>query len=144
MYGILLFYLYSITTARIAGIGTSFIVQETDTSDSSIIFAAACAICTIMVVLLPVETLGRELTDDSDDQLDEMVMNVLTEYDQSTLPLMQHQPMSVIREQMEEAVRLQKSGGDRDGEEETRTALLGLGAASSSSSHSGTSKSAFF
>ena len=112
----------SITTARFAGISTSFVVQEMSTSKSSVVFAAACTVCTIMCVLLPEETLGRELMDDSDDQLDEMVENVLTEYDQSTLPLMQHRPADTIRQQMEETVRLQKSGGD--GGEETSNVRL--------------------
>ena len=69
-------------------------------------------------------------------------MNVLTEYDQSTLPLMQHQPMSVIRQRMEETVRLQmqKSGGG--GGEETRDARLAM--AAQGDGQSATSKSAFF
>jgi len=129
---------FCITTARFAGISTSFLVQEFSTSYSSIVFAAACAICTIMVVLLPVETLGRELTDDSDDQLDEMVMNVLTEYDQSTLPLMQHRPMKLIQEQMAEAMRLQKSGGDGGTETDDVRLAMAAGAAGT------TSKSAYF
>merc|ERR1712173_471126 len=78
---------FSVTLARFAGISTSFIVQDLSTSYSSIIFAVCCFIATIATFLLPTETLGRELTDDTDDE----------GVDQSIIPLMQHKPNSIIR-----------------------------------------------
>merc|ERR1712176_1358737 len=55
-------------------------------------------IATIATFLLPTETLGRELTDDTDDEgVDQLIINALNEYDQSTIPLMQHKPNSIIR-----------------------------------------------
>jgi len=89
---------FSVTLARFAGISTSFIVQDLSTSYSSIIFAVCCFIATIATFLLPTETLGRELTDDTDDEgVDQLIINALNEYDQSTIPLMQHKPNSIIR-----------------------------------------------
>ena len=88
---------FSITLARFAGISTSFIVQDLSTSNCSIIFSICCFVAAICTFLLPTETLGRELTDDSDEGLEELVNATLTEYDQSTMPLMQHKPLSFIR-----------------------------------------------
>ena len=92
---------FSITLARFAGISTSFITQDLSTSYSSIVFSACCLVAVICTFLLPVETLGRELTDDSDEGIQELVDRTLTEYDQSTIPLMKHQPMSNIRRHVE-------------------------------------------
>merc|ERR1712228_1028487 len=91
---------FSITLARFAGISTSFIVQDLSTSNCSVIFAISCFVAAICTFLLPTETLGRELTDDSDEGLEELVNATLTEYDQSTMRLMQHKPASFIRRQV--------------------------------------------
>eukprot|EP01084_Bolivina_argentea_P036634 67744_1 len=78
---------FSITLARFAGISTSYIAEDLDTSMSSIIFSVCCLIATICCFMLPTETLGRELTDDSDEGIEEFVNAALTEYDQQTKPL---------------------------------------------------------
>eukprot|EP01083_Nonionella_stella_P017127 47868_1 len=88
---------FCITLARFGGISSSFIVQDMSTSHSSIIFAIGCGCATLTTFLLPTETLGRELTDDSDEGLEQLVHHALTEYDESTLPLMQHQPNRIIK-----------------------------------------------
>eukprot|EP00484_Ammonia_sp_Unknown_P023842 CAMPEP_0197035696 /NCGR_PEP_ID=MMETSP1384-20130603/13417_1 /TAXON_ID=29189 /ORGANISM="Ammonia sp." /LENGTH=555 /DNA_ID=CAMNT_0042465789 /DNA_START=27 /DNA_END=1694 /DNA_ORIENTATION=- len=91
---------FCITLARFAGISTSFITQDLSTSSSSIIFAVCCAIATLCTFLLPVETLGRELTDESDEGIEDLVSMALTEYDQSTIPLMKHQPNTAIKKHL--------------------------------------------
>merc|ERR1719229_1227730 len=88
---------FCITLARFAGISTSFIVQDLSTSFSSVIFSICCFIATLATFLLPCETLGRELTDDSDDGVEEFVNAALINYDESTMPLMQHKPNSIIK-----------------------------------------------
>jgi len=132
---------FMITTARFAGISTSFIAQDLSTSMSSVIFAVCCVVSTGCSVLLPVETLGRELTDASDDGVEAMTANVLEEYDQSTLPLMRHKPLSVIREKIfgkvgvEAAAEKVRGDGVEDEEAEImRMAVAGRDSPASKSS----------
>eukprot|EP01084_Bolivina_argentea_P271632 462260_1 len=91
---------FCITLARFAGISTSFIVQDLSTSNSSIIFSICCALATAATFLLPCETLGRELTDDTDEGVEEFVNATLSQYDESTVPLMQHKPNSIIKKHL--------------------------------------------
>jgi len=100
---------FSITLARFAGISTSFISQDLSTSHSSIIFGVCCFIATLCTFLLPTETLGRELTDDSDEGIDELVNAALIEYDQSTIPLMKHQPNSTIKRHVDQYKNYQQT-----------------------------------
>ena len=94
---------FSITLARFAGISTSFISQDLSTSHSSIIFSICCAISTLSTFLLPIETLGRELTDDSDEGIDDLVNAALIEYDQqSTMPLIKHQSNQSQQQQQQQ------------------------------------------
>ena len=74
---------FNVTLARFAGISATFIAQDLQVAYSSVIFSICCGICVATSYLLPVETLGRKLTDDDDEGVEELVYNALTEYDQS-------------------------------------------------------------
>eukprot|EP00485_Elphidium_margaritaceum_P002406 CAMPEP_0202688458 /NCGR_PEP_ID=MMETSP1385-20130828/3971_1 /ASSEMBLY_ACC=CAM_ASM_000861 /TAXON_ID=933848 /ORGANISM="Elphidium margaritaceum" /LENGTH=557 /DNA_ID=CAMNT_0049343445 /DNA_START=27 /DNA_END=1700 /DNA_ORIENTATION=- len=92
---------FCITLARFAGVGASFITQDLSAASASIIFSVCCAVSAVDAFLLKTETLGRALADDSDEGIAELVNGVLSEYDQSTIPLMQHKPHRNIRRHIE-------------------------------------------
>lgn len=73
----------NVTLARFAGIAATFIGQDAPTMYASIIFSICCGISIVSSYLLPVETLGRSLKDDSDEGVEEFVYAALAEYDQS-------------------------------------------------------------
>ena len=80
---------FNITLGRIAAISTSFIAQDLSVMDSSVIFAVCCAVSTLSTYFLPVETLGRTLADDDDENYD-FVYAALHEYDIHQGPARKH------------------------------------------------------